>query len=148
MKNIEIKLINPQLTHKIRNEVLWPHKDLKDCMINEDLQSNTFHVGVFLNTEIISIGTFIKKTNNIFIDIKDQYRLRAMATSKIHQGKSMGIKLIDFAINFLREKNMKLLWCDARKIAIPFYEKMGFKTHGDYYNIPKIGLHKLMYIYL
>ncbi len=148
MKNIEIKLIDPKLTHNIRSEVLWPHKDLKDCTINEDNLSNTFHLGVFLNSNIVSIGTFIKEKNNTFKSINNQYRLRAMATSKIYQGKSMGYMLINFAIKYLREKNIKLLWCDARKVAIAFYEKSGFKTHGEYYLIPKIGLHKLMYIYL
>ena len=71
-----------------------------------------------------------------------------MATSKNYQGKSMGQMLINFAIKYLREKNIKILWCDARKVAITFYKKIGFKTHGEYYYIPKIGLHKLMYIYL
>ena len=148
MKNIEIKLINSKLTHNIRSQVLWPHKDLKDCIINEDNLKSTFHLGTFFNSEIVSIGTFIKEKNNCFNSINDQYRLRAMATSKSHQGKSMGQMLINFAINYLRKKNIKLIWCDARKIAITFYKKSGFKTHGEYYIIPKIGHHKLMYIYL
>ena len=148
MKNVEIKLINSKLTHNIRSQVLWPHKELNDCIISEDNLQSTFHLGVFLKSDVVSIGTFIKEKNNTFNNIYDQYRLRAMATSKNHQGKSMGQMLINFAIKYLREKNIKILWCDARKVAITFYKKSGFKTHGEYYLIPKIGLHKLMYIYL
>ena len=35
----------------------------------------------------------------------------------------MGQMLINFAIKYLREKNIKILWCDARKVAITFYKK-------------------------
>ena len=60
----------------------------------------------------------------------------------------MGKKLILFAKEILKKKKCKLLWCDARREAIPFYNKLGFRIQGEYYEIPKIGLHKLMYLYL
>ncbi len=147
MKKIEVRLIQSSLTHKIRHQILWPHKNLKDCFLNEDKLETTFHVGVFYNKEIVSVGTFIKISHNL-LNYNHQYRLRAMGTNKIHQGKSMGKHLILFAKKILKEKNIQLLWCDARKEAIPFYKKLEFKIKGDFYDIPKIGLHKLMYIYL
>ena len=45
-----------------------------------------------------------------------------MATSKNHQGKSMRQMLINFPIKYLR-KNIKILWCDARKVAAYIYKK-------------------------
>jgi len=45
----------------------------------------------------------------------------------------------------LKDRKVDLLWCDARKVALGFYEKMGFKILGDFYEIPIIGPHKLMY---
>ena len=60
----------------------------------------------------------------------------------------MGKQLIFYAKKILIDKNVEILWCDARKEAIPFYQKLGFKTKGNYYKIPEIGLHKLMYLYL
>ena len=137
MIKIESKLIQPNLTHKIRLSVLWPHKNISNCFLAEDDLKDTFHV-----------GTFLKQNNVIFDENVKQYRLRAMATEKKHQGISMGRKLIMFAKNELIKRKVKLLWCDARKIAIPFYENLGFKSQGEFYNIPKIGPHKLMYLYL
>lgn len=148
MKEIEVTLIKSHLTHQIRHKVLWPHKKPENCSINEDLLKETFHVGVFFNKKIVSIGTFIKTKNNVFESEYLQYRLRAMGTNEEHQQKSMGKQLILYAKKILIEKSVKILWCDARKEAIPFYKKLGFKIKGDYYEIPKIGLHKLMYIYL
>ncbi len=148
MKKIEARLIKSHLTHQIRHKVLWPHKNQENCAIKEDLLKETFHVGVFLNEELVSIGTFIKIDNNLFENKHKQYRLRAMGTSKEHQKKSMGKKLILHAKKILITKKVDILWCDARKEAITFYKKIGFKTKGNYYKIPKIGIHKLMYLYL
>ena len=147
MKKIEVRLIQSSLTHQIRHQILWPHKNFKNCFLNEDRLETTFHVGVFYNKEIVSVGTFIKTSHNL-LNFNHQYRLRAMGTKKKHQGKSMGRHLILFAKKILKEKNIQLLWCDARKEAIPFYKKLKFKVKGEFYEIPKIGLHKLMYIYI
>ncbi len=148
MKKIEARLIESHLTHQIRHKVLWPHKNLENCSINEDFLKETFHIGVFCNKELVSIGTFIKAYNNLFENKKKQYRLRAMGTIQKYQKKSMGKQLILYAKKILKKKNINILWCDARKEAIPFYEKLGFNTKGEYYEIREIGLHKLMYLYL
>jgi len=148
MKKIEVRLIKSNLTHQIRHQVLWPHKELKDCFLKKDNIKKTFHIGVFLNKELVSTGTFIKENNNLFENSIEQYRLRSMGTLKTHQGKNMGKQLIKFGLKILQREKIKLLWCDARKEAIPFYKKLGFNIIGDYYEIPNIGPHKLMYIYL
>ena len=75
----------------------------------------------------------------------NQYRLRAMATSSKVRGENFGKLLIEFAIEELKNRKVDLLWCDARKVALGFYEKMGFNVIGDFYEIPIIGPHKLMY---
>ena len=90
MIKIESKLIQPNLTHKIRLSVLWPHKNISNCFLAEDNLKDTFHVGTFLKNELVSIGTFIYQNNIIFDENDKQYRLRAMATEKKHQGISMG----------------------------------------------------------
>ena len=110
--------------------------------------TETFHIGVFQNKKLVSIGTFIKTINKNFIKFEKQYRLRAMGTLQEYQGSNYGCNLVKYAMNILKENNTDLLWCDARINAIPFYQKIGLKTVGDFYSIPKIGLHKLMYIYL
>ena len=149
MKKIEARLIESHLTHQIRHEVLWQHKNLENCSLIEDFLKSTFHVGVFYSKKLVSVGTFIKVDNNSFENSqKNQYRLRAMGTYTKYQKKSMGRELIFYAKKKLKKKNINILWCDAREEAISFYKKLGFKTKGKYYEIPEIGPHKLMYLYL
>lgn len=141
----ETKLISSKQTYPLRLSVLWPHKkSLNECGLDVDDMKGTFHVGAFKNEEIVSIGTFLVQRNKKFKEEK-QYRLRAMATSPMVRGENFGKKVIDFAKVELKNRGIELLWCDAREIALGFYEKMGFTIVGDFYDIPQIGPHKLMY---
>lgn len=141
----EIKVISAQETYPLRLSVLWPHFDqLDQCGLEVDKIDGTFHVGAFKGGELVSIGTFLVQKNEQFND-GVQYRLRAMATSEKVRGQGFGQRLIQFAKEELNNKQVDLLWCDARKVALKFYDKIGFTTIGDFYDVPQIGPHKLMY---
>jgi GNAT superfamily N-acetyltransferase len=58
-------------------------------------------------------------------------RLRQMAVLNDLQGKGIGKALMQFAENLARDRGYKLLTMHARKNAIGFYEKMGYKIRGD-----------------
>ncbi|MCB0401013.1 MAG: GNAT family N-acetyltransferase [Flavobacteriales bacterium] len=141
----EVRLISPEETYPLRLEVLWPHLDrLDQCGIDVDETEGTFHVGALKDGKVVAIGTFLIQRNEQF-DAKKQYRLRAMASSPDVRGGNYGKRVIDFALDKLKNEGIDLLWCDARKIALGFYEKMGFEVTGDFYEVRNIGPHKLMY---
>ncbi len=140
-----VSIIPSSATYSLRLSVLWQHKNsLEECKLDIDDLPTTFHVGAYKNGEIVAIGTFLQQQNEKF-KAKNQYRLRAMATSPKVRGENFGKQVIDFALEELKNRKVDLLWCDARKVALGFYEKMGFKTLGDFYEVPIIGPHKLMY---
>ncbi|MES1217408.1 MAG: GNAT family N-acetyltransferase [Bacteroidota bacterium] len=58
-------------------------------------------------------------------------RLRQMAVLNDLQGKGIGRALMNFAENLARDGGYKILSMHARKNAIGFYEKMGYKVAGD-----------------
>ena len=144
---LKAKTIPSTLTYEIRKNILWPHIKNNDDSLDIDNKPETFHLGVFLQEKIISVGTFVKENNPEF-ETKKQYRLRAMGTSSIYQKNGAGRILIQKAMNLLKENNMKLLWCSSRIHAIPFYQNLNMKSLKDIYNIKYIGPHKTMYIYL
>lgn len=141
----QVSIIQSKQTYPLRLEVLWRHKNnLEECGLDIDDLETTFHVGAFKNGELVSLGTFLVQRNEKFEE-EYQYRLRAMATSPKVRGENFGKEVIDFALKELKKREVELLWCDAREVAIGFYEKMGFKILGDFYEVPIIGKHKLMY---
>lgn len=58
-------------------------------------------------------------------------RLRQMAVHKNLQGKGIGASLLNFAENLARDRGYKHLVMHARKVALGFYEKQGYKASGD-----------------
>lgn len=58
-------------------------------------------------------------------------RLRQMAVLNDLQGKGIGRALMHFAENLARDRGYKILSMHARKNALGFYEKMGYKVASD-----------------
>lgn len=58
-------------------------------------------------------------------------KLRQMAVLNYVQGKGIGRALMQFAENLARDHGYKVLTMHARKNAVGFYEKMGYKVKGD-----------------
>ncbi len=58
-------------------------------------------------------------------------RLRQMAVLNDLQGKGIGKALMNFAENLARDRGYKKITMHARKNAIGFYEKMGYKKSGE-----------------
>ena len=58
-------------------------------------------------------------------------RLRQMAVLNDLQGKGIGRALMNFAENLARDRGYKILRMHARVNAVGFYEKVGYRVHGD-----------------
>ena len=58
-------------------------------------------------------------------------RLRQMAVINDLQGKGIGKALMQFAENLARDRGFRKLTMHARKNAIGFYEKLGYRCVGD-----------------
>ncbi len=72
-------------------------------------------------------------------------RLRQMAVLSGLQGKGFGKALMQFAENLARDRGYKTMTMHARKTALGFYEKAGYKVIGDEFqelNIPHYIMEK------
>ncbi len=72
-------------------------------------------------------------------------RLRQMAVQNNLQGKGIGASLMNFAENIARDRGYKKLVMHARKVALGFYEKQGYKVEGDEFtevSIPHFRMYK------
>lgn len=57
-------------------------------------------------------------------------RLRQMAVLSGLQGKGFGRALMQFAENLARDRGYQKITMHARKTAVGFYEKLGYKVNG------------------
>ncbi|WP_425659268.1 GNAT family N-acetyltransferase [Tenacibaculum ascidiaceicola] len=139
---IKIKNISAQETYEIRLAVLRNNIDLP-YKFKEDEFENTFHLGAFYNNKLVGIASFMR--NRIDVVKGEQYQLRGMATLPEVRGMGAGRLLIEEAKRALKAKDINVLWCNARKEAVGFYESLNFVTIGEEFEVQKVGPHFKMY---
>ena len=145
---MEVRIISAQETRPLRHLVLWPHiEKTEDCVIDIDNREDAIHIGAFENDQLISVCSLFELSSQRINQAK-QYRLRAMATHPNFRGMNAGKRVVQFALELTRNKGFDVLWCDARQVALGFYEKMGFTLIDEWYEVPKIGLHKTAFYQL
>lgn len=143
--NLRVSQISPEQTKALRHLVLWPHIEKEeDCVIDIDHREDAVHLATFDGERIVSIGSLFQMDSSK-LEIKKQYRLRAMATHPDYRGKNAGRILVEYALDHLKKQGVQVLWCDAREIAVGFYESIGFEKLPEKYDIPKIGPHYFMW---
>ena len=145
---IKVREIRPEETYPVRHEILRPGRPMKEVQFEGDFEPATFHLGAFWEDKLVGIATFVKNPHKDF-DLQEQYQLRGMAVLPEVQKMHLGQRILHTGELLLKEqKNTSFLWCNARETAVEFYSKNNYRTHGDYFEIPNVCTHIVMYKYL
>lgn len=140
-----IKFISPDELLAIRNHVLRGGTlTLDECRFPTDIIEGAFHLGYFVEGELVSIASFSPQSYGAFTG--KGYQLRGMATVPQHTGKGFGTLMLNFAIVYLQGQKAGYLWCNARKSALKFYMDNGFEIISDEFEVNIIGPHYVMYL--
>jgi predicted GNAT family N-acyltransferase len=73
------------------------------------------------------------------------WRLRGMATDERWRGTGVGGRVLAAALDHIATAGGALVWCNARVPAQRFYERAGFRTHGEVWDEGDIGPHIRMW---
>ena len=117
---MNIKLIKWQETMLIRQEVLWPNKELSFSKVEGDEKAQ--HYGVFVENKLVSVAS-------VFFQ-KNQVKFRKFATLDAYQGQGIGKKLFQHILEEVKSLGFSSLYCDARVNSLRFYEKFSLKQEG------------------
>jgi ribosomal protein S18 acetylase RimI-like enzyme len=127
--------------YPLRLLVLRPGGVMEDCIWPGDDQAD--HWAVKAGSVVGSIASFYR------VGFEDQPRslqLRGMATHPEHRGKGLGKKLVIHTLEYYRNNGESVIWCNAREVAVKFYEKLGFRIVDSPFEIKGIGTHfRMMY---
>ena len=121
MDNLHIEQIRPELTWRLRQEVLYPSEPLYAMKMDED--SHGLHFGAFYNERLVSVVSLFQSGNS--------FQFRKFAVLPNMQGKGVGNALLQYIINFAKAQGGQRIWCNARSTAVKFYQKAGFVTTGQ-----------------
>lgn len=139
---IEIKEITAPEAYEIRKDVLRENIPLTEKM-EGDFDDTTIHLGAFVNNELGCVATFMNHSSPYFEGL--QYRLRGMGTHRGFQKQGLGKAILSEIVKILKQKGVAVLWCNARVIALKFYENCGFDSIGEEFEVHLVGPHYVMY---
>ncbi len=138
-----VKQVDAKDTYSIRQKILRPGKAIDTCYFDGDKDDSTFHLGAYIDDKLASVASFYLKNHSKFPE-EYQYQLRGMATLKPYQGQGLSQALLKTAFPIIKNNHVSRLWCNARKTAVGFYEKVGFEIVSDEFEIPDVGPHYIM----
>ena len=139
-----IKEIPALETFSVRLPVLRPGKPIETCHFEGDNLETTKHFGYFDDEKLAGIASLFKHPTPFFKE-EQQFQLRGMAVLSEYQKKGIGEILVKHAEKDAIERDGKLMWFNAREIAVPFYKKLGYEIIGEPFDIEDIGKHYVMY---
>ena len=109
---------------KLRKEILRQPLGLSFSPEELAREKEDILIGAFDDDEMLACCLLTKMENKAL-------RLRQMAVQNNLQGKGIGASMMNFAELVARDKGYKKLIMHARKTALGFYEKLGYKVVGD-----------------
>jgi GNAT superfamily N-acetyltransferase len=162
MKRCSVDQILP-----LRHAVLRAGKPFETAKFSRDEESATLHYGLFEEGRVKVCLTLMRSelskkeallgadggfggdvdfgADAGFGEMLPAWQLRGMATEAASQGKGLGGALIQFAVEDAQKEGFsRLFWCNAREVAVPFYERNGWKVISGEFNVPGIGPHYKM----
>lgn len=108
----------------LRNEILRKPLGLSFKKEELDREKEDILIGAFEEDKMLGCCLLTKENN-------ENVRLRQMAVQNNLQGKGIGATMLNFAENVARDAGYKNMVMHARKTAIQFYEKLGYKVSGN-----------------
>lgn len=124
-----IEQIRPELTWRLRKEVLYPDEPLYAMEMEED--HHGYHFGAFQNDQLVAVVSLFQKESS--------YQFRKFAVRLSHQHQGIGTQLLNYIADFAKTGGATRLWCNARLSAVEFYHKQRFATEGDTFEKNGIG---------
>ncbi|GAA0873211.1 hypothetical protein GCM10009117_23580 [Gangjinia marincola] len=140
---LSIKAVDSKETYPVRHPVLRKGRPIEDCAFEGDDEITTLHLALFFKERMIGVITLIDRRNPT-LPFGRQYQLRGMAIIEEYQRKGLGNLLLKESEIRLTKALTNIIWFNAREKAIPFYERAGYKTIGERFEIEGIGMHHCM----
>lgn len=109
---------------KLRDDILRKPLGLGFTPQELEKEKDNMLIGAFEDDDMLGCCMLVEEN-------PQTVRLRQMAVLNDLQGKGIGRALMNFAENLGRDRGYKIMSMHARKNAVGFYEKMGYKVTSD-----------------
>jgi GNAT superfamily N-acetyltransferase len=126
----------------LRHSELRPGLPRASAEFDGDGEPATIHVGAFADDgAVVGCASVMRRA----LDGLDAWQLRGMATRADRVREGIGARVLAAVVAMAREGDgPRLLWCNARVAAVPFYRSQGWRVISDVFDVPTVGPHRKM----
>ena len=121
---ISIEQIRPELTWRLRQEVLYPAQKLYEMELDED--QHGIHFGAFTDDKLVGVVSLFQTDKS--------FQFRKLAVLHEYQKMGIGNALLRRVEEFAANEGGTVIWCNARVSAIGFYMKAGYEHTGKLFS--------------
>jgi len=121
---LSIEQITPELTWRLRRDVLYPGKKMFEMEMEED--NNGIHFGAFKDDKLAGVVSLFQHGND--------FQFRKLAVMPSMQKIGIGNNLLQYITAYVRENDGTRIWCNARLTAVGFYLKSDFLQTGKLFS--------------
>jgi predicted GNAT family N-acyltransferase len=126
---MEIRIADAATTQELRRAVLRPNWPIGSPM-HGDENADAIHIAAFDGDELVGCCLILPRPYPPRMDEPGAWQLRGMATTPARQRQGIGGSVVAAALDQAKRRAGRLIWCDARTTAVPFYSAHGFATEG------------------
>ena len=142
---ITIERVDAPATYALRAQEL---RQGRPAAMEDDDAPYALHLAARLDGgEIVGVVRFHPR-DCPWRDDEGSWQLRGMATDPRVRGLGVGRALVADGLTRVSAMGGQLVWCDARKAAVGFYQRVGFTIVTDEYDLRPVGPHRGMIIEL
>jgi ribosomal protein S18 acetylase RimI-like enzyme len=109
---------------RLRDDILRKPLGMHFTDAELEKEKNNLHIAAYEDDRMLGCCMLVEEE-------PQTVRLRQMAVMNDLQGKGIGRALMQFAENLARDRGYKKITMHARKNALGFYEKMGYRKIGE-----------------
>jgi|SRR6185312_7705731 len=120
----QIEQITPELTWRLRRDVLYPSQKLFEMKMDEDLDG--IHFGAFRDNKLVGVVSLFQKGAD--------FQFRKLAIDHAFQKAGIGSSLLSYISQHAIENGATRIWCNARSTATGFYLKASFMQTGKLFS--------------
>jgi GNAT superfamily N-acetyltransferase len=127
----------PQEIIDLRHRMLRQGMARTAAMFDRDDDAQTLHAAARVNGMVVGCATYVVSP----LLEQPARQLRGMAVATEWQKAGVGRAILSWLEVELAQQSVCLLWCNARKPAVPFYERLGWRVISEQFEIPTAGPH-------
>jgi GNAT superfamily N-acetyltransferase len=138
--------VDAATTRALRRAVLrpgWP----RGAAMHGDDNADAVHLAALDDDDAVIGGCLVlPRAYPLRPERPHAWQLRGMAVTSDRQGRGVGGQVLAAAVTEVRARGGRLIWCEARSSAVPFYRQHGFEVEGPEYDHAESGLpHRRMW---